>query len=172
MNFMQSHYKLVKYNSNHIGTDKAFTLIELIIIMLILSLLAAVSLQSFLNQSRKAREAEFTNSIGLILRSQQAYHWEKGIFADGATDQIILNRINVAPNIKYIDSFNISSTATESLITPTNNDFDIDNTRAYSGGIFSNALNYDLIICRTKSASQQTVPPINDDDCDGNDRVR
>ncbi|WP_308455510.1 type IV pilin-like G/H family protein [Pseudanabaena sp. BC1403] len=61
---------------------QGFTLIELLVVIVIIGLLAAISLPSFLNQANKARFAEAKTYIGTMSRLQQAYYLEKRIFAD------------------------------------------------------------------------------------------
>lgn len=68
-------YLLLKNNTS------GFTLIELIVVMLFISILTLISLPSFTNQVGKSRELEAKNSLGAIARAQQAYHFEKQTFA-------------------------------------------------------------------------------------------
>ena len=57
-----------------------FTLIELLVVIIIIGLLAAIALPSFLNQSNKARFAEAKSYVGTMSRLQQAYYLEKQTF--------------------------------------------------------------------------------------------
>ncbi|WP_324281915.1 type IV pilin-like G/H family protein [Cyanobacterium aponinum UTEX 3221] len=58
-----------------------FTLLELLIVMIIVGILAAISIPNFINQVGKTRESETKSYLGLIARGQQGYHWEKRTFA-------------------------------------------------------------------------------------------
>jgi type IV pilus assembly protein PilA len=58
-----------------------FTLIELLVVIIIIGLLAAIALPSFMNQSNKARFAEAKSYVGTMSRLQQAYYLEKKTFA-------------------------------------------------------------------------------------------
>lgn len=58
-----------------------FTLIELLVVVLIIGVLAAIALPSFLNQVAKAKSAEAKAYIGSINRGQQAYRLEHDTFA-------------------------------------------------------------------------------------------
>ncbi|MBD2175601.1 type IV pilin-like G/H family protein [Pseudanabaena sp. FACHB-1998] len=60
--------------------DNGFTLIELLVVIIIIGLLAAIALPSFLNQVSKARAAEAKSYVGTVNRLQQAYYMEKKTF--------------------------------------------------------------------------------------------
>jgi len=66
------------------NTTHGFTLIELLVVIIIIGILAAISLPSFLNQVSKARQAEAKTYLGSMVRSQQAYITERRQFACGA----------------------------------------------------------------------------------------
>jgi type IV pilus assembly protein PilA len=60
---------------------QGFTLIELLVTIMIVGLLSAAALPSYLNQASKARSAEAKAALGTVNRSQQAYRLENRIFA-------------------------------------------------------------------------------------------
>lgn len=68
--------------TQNINNNQGFTLIELLVVIIIIGLLAAIALPSFLNQAQKARFAEAKSYIGTMSRLQQAYYLEKQIFTD------------------------------------------------------------------------------------------
>ncbi|WP_055076693.1 type IV pilin-like G/H family protein [Pseudanabaena sp. 'Roaring Creek'] len=66
---------------------KGFTLIEMLVTMIIIGILAAIAIPSFLNQANKARFAEAKSYVGTMSRLQQAYYLEKKTFA-GSISQL------------------------------------------------------------------------------------
>jgi type IV pilus assembly protein PilA len=66
--------------------NKGFTLIELLVVIIIVGVLAAIALPSFLNQIGKARGSEAKSNIGTINRAQQSYRLEQGTFTSQLTN--------------------------------------------------------------------------------------
>jgi len=69
----------------HFAGKKAnggFTLIELLVVIIIIGILSAIALPSFLNQANKAKQSEAKTYVGSMNRAQQAYYLENNGFAD------------------------------------------------------------------------------------------
>jgi len=71
-----------RYNHDQTLNEQGFTLIELLVVIIIIGILAAIALPSFLNQANKARLAEAKTYVVSMSRLQQAYYMEKGRFTD------------------------------------------------------------------------------------------
>jgi prepilin-type N-terminal cleavage/methylation domain-containing protein len=66
--------------------SEGFTMVELLVVIIIIGILSALALPSFLRQSDKARFAEAKSYIGLMSRLQQSYFLEKQTFVENVAD--------------------------------------------------------------------------------------
>lgn len=64
---------------------EGFTLIELLVVIVIVGILSAIALPSFLNQASKAKETESKQYIGSLNRAHQAYFLENNTFTNDFT---------------------------------------------------------------------------------------
>lgn len=64
--------------------NKGFTLIELLVVIIIIGILSAIALPSFLNQANKAKQSEARQYVGSLNRAQQSYFLEKNVFASSS----------------------------------------------------------------------------------------
>ena len=151
---------------------KGFTLLELMIVLVIAGMLAAMAIPSFIKQVGKARESEIKNAVGSANRAQQAYHWEKATFAQGADDQESLRLLNLSVGNRYIDSFSIVGNATVATIAPTNLNFALDQTKAYSGSVFYLSGLYETTICVSLEPVVSIPPPPTEDSCGVNQIIQ
>ncbi|HEY9597601.1 MAG TPA: type IV pilin-like G/H family protein, partial [Cyanophyceae cyanobacterium] len=54
--------------------------------LILIGIIAAIALPSFLNQANKAKQAEAKNYVGSLIRAEQAYQLEKGTFSPSIKD--------------------------------------------------------------------------------------
>jgi type IV pilus assembly protein PilA len=158
------HYP-VKKNFNKIllfklaiSTQKGFTLIELLVVTIIVGILAAISTPTLIGNIGKAREAEATSNLGIISRSQQAYHFEKQTFAD----TIVKLNSNVSLNTTYYN-FPDPSTATELLVQHQAVPIDVskDVIKNYASGVYfePSSSNFNIVICQGKGINEAVDAP-------------
>jgi type IV pilus assembly protein PilA len=73
--------KFLQHILNKKKENEGFTLIELLVVIIIIGILSAIALPSFLNQANKAKQSEAKTYVGSMNRAQQAYYLEQNTFA-------------------------------------------------------------------------------------------
>ena len=111
------------------GSEKGFTLVELLVVMLILGLLAAIAIPSFFNQRDKARDADAKSAARTAQTAMETYATDNsgsyaGATAGTATDSLnviepTLNESTVSVQASTADSYTVRATS------DTGNTFDI-----------------------------------------------
>ncbi len=72
--------KFLQHILNKKNENEGFTLIELLVVIIIIGILSAIALPSFLNQANKAKQSEAKTYTGSMNRAQQAYYLENSTF--------------------------------------------------------------------------------------------
>jgi len=117
---MKSEFKtkLIQHMLNKKNGEKGFTLIELLVVIIIIGILAAIALPSFLNQSNKAKQSEAKTYVGTLNKGQQAYYTEKNRFG---SDVAILGVgvKTITENYNYLSQGTTAATVTGNFATST-----------------------------------------------------
>lgn len=152
--------------------DEGFTLIELLVVIIIIGILAAIALPSFLNQAAKARQSEAKTYVGSVNRSQQAYYVENSAFAP---DFETLKAGIPSETDSYDYTINEGGEgSTQAGIDAAAKTAEL---RSYSGLVFIDTATgqSQAVSCQTSEASKTPVTPGADTDdeaaCGGEDNV-
>ena len=141
---------------------RGFTLIELLVVIVIISILSAIALPSFLNQANKARESEAQTYVGAINRAQQMFYMENNRFGNLADLSLGLNA--VTENYTYTS---VPAGTPGNPVADTQADPSASVTRGFSGRVWLAAVaSGDVttlsIVCAGPSG---TAPTITGDTC-------
>jgi type IV pilus assembly protein PilA len=113
--------------------ESGFTLVELLVVMLILALLAAIAIPSFFNQRDKARDADAKESVRTAQTAIETYAIDNnGEYTGADTAKLVLieQTLNDAPNPVVVSGTD-KKTYTLAVTSKTDNVFTI--TRAADG---------------------------------------
>ena len=122
----------------HFAGKKAnggFTLIELLVVIIIIGILSAIALPSFLNQANKARQSEAKTYVGSMNRAQQAYYMENGAFT-GTIAELGLGIQPTTENYSYTVTVTTPASAGATGSIATNKAAALqDALKGYAGGV-------------------------------------
>lgn len=131
---------------NSTTQDAGFTLIELLVVIIIIGILSAIALPSFLSQAAKVRQSEAKSNVGTLNRGQQAYYFENFTFTDdiGKLGVGVINSDNYSYSAVPIHSITSSVANKAKAISA--------DTKGYVGGVFANAGQTTVaILCEVKT---------------------
>ena len=114
--------------------DQGFTLIELLVVIIIIGILSAIALPSFLSQVNKAKQSEAKQYVGTLNRSQQAYYLEKAQFASDLTQ--MANPIPAETKNYLYEIGTPSEGINASVVVYGTARPEISSLKSYSGGVF------------------------------------
>jgi type IV pilus assembly protein PilA len=112
-------------------SSEGFTLIELLVVVVMVGLLAAIALPSFLSQANRTKQAKALKYIGMINRAQQAYFLEHDHFAP-TIETLGFEGQNIDANYTYVIDPGTPEVMTSAKANPTN-----PGLRGYAGVVFT-----------------------------------
>ncbi|MFN6559760.1 MAG: type IV pilin-like G/H family protein [Nostoc sp. ChiSLP01] len=153
---MKSELK-AKFLQHIVGKKKeneGFTLIELLVVIIIIGILSAIALPSFLNQANKGKQSEAKQYAGSMNRAQQAYFLENGEFSTGL-DSLGMGIRSQTENYKYVVSGNTTGVANNgtSLKSPLKSYVGVVNLSTQSGTSEATTL---AILCESNAVGVGT----------------
>jgi type IV pilus assembly protein PilA len=143
--------QLVRYVLRKNEDNEGFTIIELLIVFIIIGILSAIALPSFLSQAAKAQQSEAKTYIGAVNRAQQAYRMENTSFA-GDIDTLEIGIPLSTNNYIYGIALDINTTT----ITATAKDTAA--LKGFNGGVTVLSAGQTLAIACQTAGPQATNP--------------
>jgi type IV pilus assembly protein PilA len=129
---------------NHSRNTKGFTLVELLVVIIIIGILAAIALPNFLSQGAKAKQTDAKQNVGLVNRAQAAYRIENITFA--TTFDVLATGVLSGNTTATTNSYAYDLVGSQDSTTITAKSINDTALKAYSGGTFrfTNAQNQSM----------------------------
>jgi type IV pilus assembly protein PilA len=93
---------------------KGFTLVELMVVIVIIGILAAVAIPKFMDASQKAKASEFPTNLTAMYTGEMAYQAENGTYTSTMSTLKNVGGVEVADSSKF---FTYSLDGTDSAFT-------------------------------------------------------
>jgi type IV pilus assembly protein PilA len=136
--------------------DQGFTLVELLVVIVIIGILAAVALPNFLSQTTKAKTSGAKQAIAVVNRAQVAYRTDNSAFA---TDFDTLALGNITNTKNSSADYKYTMTATADLATMKADPVDTTAGIPMSGAAIQGSGAISAVLCQSKTAGGTAVYP-------------
>lgn len=135
---------------------KSFTLLELLTVIIIIAILAAIAVPQFFKATERARASEGVHLLGIIRSAQLRYYAEHGVFTNSLDDLDV-----EIPSRKYfglptLNTPTYGDGTEQSLVDITRNNVECGSYCNYTLSISDDSGN---VICTPGGAANQQCPP-------------
>lgn len=132
-----------------------FTLVELLVVIIIIGILSAIALPTFLNQATRARESEGKQYVGTVTRAQEAYR----VSYNAYTEDITNLEVGIETSTENYDYTLNAGTQTASIIAEP-----VDTAlKGFSGGnLMANNGEFRSLTCQSESPGSAAPPDLSD----------
>ena len=89
-----------------VKNKRGFTLIELMIVVAIVGILAAIAIPAYLDYTVKAKMSEVTNAFDALAQAACEYHTSMGTFPNNVTTIADIRNTFASVSTQYIDTVN------------------------------------------------------------------
>jgi type IV pilus assembly protein PilA len=154
-------------------SEAGFTLVELLVVIVIIGILTAIALPSFLNQTAKARQTEAKQNIGAVIKGQQLWYSERSNFTAKLDDLALGNALQGASGssstTRYDYQMTTSSGANTRFMAIVASSIDVS-LRSYSGALSveradSQESVWNSILCATTTVGPTSTVPTDSSSC-------
>jgi type IV pilus assembly protein PilA len=75
--------------SRSLRDERGFTLVEVLVVVLIIGILAAIAIPAFLNQRAKAQDAEAKTYVVTAVKAMEIWHMDHGTFKTATVPELV-----------------------------------------------------------------------------------